>query len=47
MHKSIDAALNGMNTAFMVAILFCLLTLVLTFFIKGKEKHPVTAQGAD
>jgi len=46
MHKSIDAALNGMNTAFMVAIIFCLLTLVLTFFIKGKEKNPA-AQGAD
>ncbi|MET1249311.1 MDR family MFS transporter [Sporolactobacillus sp. STCC-11] len=47
MHQSIDAALKGMNTAFMVAILFCLLTLVLTFFIKGKEKHAVTAQDAD
>ncbi|SFG47810.1 MDR family MFS transporter [Sporolactobacillus nakayamae] len=47
MHQSIDAALKGMNTAFMVAILFCLLTLVLTFFIKGKEKHAATAQDAD
>ncbi|MFT8363885.1 MAG: MDR family MFS transporter [Sporolactobacillus sp.] len=37
-HKMIDAALNGMNAAFLVAVCFCLLTLLLTFFIQGKRK---------
>lgn len=38
-HRAIDATLNGMNTAFLVAVSLCLLTLVLTFFIKGKERQ--------
>ncbi|GAY78193.1 MDR family MFS transporter [Sporolactobacillus inulinus] len=45
--QMLDAALNGMNAAFIVAICFCVLTLILTFFIKGKNKQAVEAQGAD
>ncbi|GGL54734.1 MDR family MFS transporter [Sporolactobacillus putidus] len=36
--KAIDASLNGMKAAFLVATCFCLVNLILTFFIKGKEK---------
>lgn len=37
--KVVDASLNGMKAAFLVATFFCLVTLFLTFFIKGKEKE--------
>jgi drug resistance transporter, EmrB/QacA subfamily len=37
--KMLDAVLNGMNATFLVAVGFCLLTLVLTFFVQGKKKH--------
>jgi EmrB/QacA subfamily drug resistance transporter len=37
--KMLDAVLNGMNATFLVAVGFCLLTLVLTFFVKGKQKQ--------
>ncbi|MDD9149150.1 MULTISPECIES: MDR family MFS transporter [unclassified Sporolactobacillus] len=37
--KTIDAGLHGMTAAFWVAVCFCLATLFLTFFIKGKEKE--------
>lgn len=35
--KMLDATLNGMNMTFLVAVCFCLLTLLLTFFVKGKQ----------
>jgi EmrB/QacA subfamily drug resistance transporter len=42
--RAIDATLNGMNAAFIVAVCFCVLTLILTFFIKGKEKQAATGK---
>lgn len=42
--RAVDATLNGMNAAFIVAVCFCVVTLILTFFIKGKEKHVAVEQ---
>lgn len=46
-HRTLNAALTGMNTAFMVSIGFCLLTLVLTFFIHDRAKLASAVQKVD
>ncbi|MFT8871698.1 MAG: MDR family MFS transporter [Sporolactobacillus sp.] len=44
--KAIAATLNGMNTAFLVAVGFCLVTLLLTFFLKGKSEQSAEIKSA-
>lgn len=46
-HKMMDAVLNGMNASFLVAVAFCLLTLILTFFVQGKKKHLAEKRAAE
>ncbi|WP_100486268.1 MDR family MFS transporter [Sporolactobacillus pectinivorans] len=45
--KAVNATLNGMTATFFVAVCFCLLTLLLTFFVKGKKIHAEGSKAAD
>ncbi|WP_163655839.1 MDR family MFS transporter [Listeria sp. PSOL-1] len=42
--KAMDASLNGMNAAFLVAVIFAILGLILSFFIKNKPKEGSSAK---